>query len=91
MNKLNITAKKFSPKFLPYINDYSKRFNIYKGSAGSGKSFFIAQKLTLKALKEQRKVLVCRRYGSTIRNSVFALFKDVLKDFKLYEIGRAHV
>lgn len=85
MNKLNITAKKFSPKFLPYINDYSKRFNIYKGSAGSGKSFFIAQKLVLKALKEQRKVLVCRRYGSTIRNSVFALFKDVLKDFKLYE------
>ena len=83
MNKLNITAKKFSPKFLPYINDYSKRFNIYKGSAGSGKSFFIAQKLVLKALKEQRKVLVCRRYGSTIRNSVFALFKDVLKDFKL--------
>ena len=52
---------------------------------GVGSLFFIAQKLTLKALKEQRKVLVCRRYGSTIRNSVFALFKDVLKDFKLYE------
>ena len=56
MNKLNITAKKFSPKFLPYINDYSKRFNIYKGSAGSGKSFFIAQKLTLKALKERENI-----------------------------------
>ncbi len=58
------------------------------GSAGSGKSYFVAQKLILKALKEPRKVLVCRRYGSTLRNSVFALFKDVLKEFQLYSLSR---
>ncbi len=53
------------------------------GSAGSGKSFYITQKLVLKGLKEQRRILVCRRYGSTLRNSVFELFKNVLLDFGL--------
>ena len=53
------------------------------GSAGSGKSFYITQKLVLKGLKEQRRILVCRRYGSTLRNSVFELFKNVMLDFGL--------
>lgn len=53
------------------------------GSAGSSKSYFITQKLILKALKSKRKVLVARRYGSTIRNSTFALFKIVIDSFQL--------
>ena len=83
MNKLNISAKKFSPKFIKNLNDYSKRWNVFMGSAGSGKSFYITQKLVLKGLKEQRRILVCRRYGSTLRNSVFELFKNVMLDFGL--------
>ena len=83
MNKLNISAKKFSPEFIKNLNDYSKRWNVFMGSAGSGKSFYITQKLVLKGLKEQRRILVCRRYGSTLRNSVFELFKNVLLDFGL--------
>ena len=83
MNKLNISAKKFSPEFIKNLNDYSKRWNVFMGSAGSGKSFYITQKLVLKGLKEQRRILVCRRYGSTLRNSVFELFKNVMLDFGL--------
>lgn len=54
-----------------------------EGSAGSGKSHFIAQKIVLKALKSKRRVLICRRYGVTIKETVFALFKDTLTGFKI--------
>lgn len=81
--ELNISKSKFIPKLYPTLNDYSHRFEVYMGSAGSGKSYYITQKLILKALKEKRRVIVARRYGSTLRNSVFALFKIVLNDFKL--------
>lgn len=48
------------------------------GSAGSSKSYTITQKLIIRACREQIKILVCRRYGTTIRNTVFATFKEVL-------------
>ena len=34
-------------------------------------------------MNEQIKVMVCRRYGTTIRNTCFALFKEVLEKWKL--------
>lgn len=55
------------------------------GSAGSAKSYFITQKLIVRALKEQVRILVCRRYGTTIRNTCFSLFKDILAKWKLTE------
>jgi phage terminase large subunit len=64
--------------------DYSHRFEFYKGSAGSGKSYFITQKLIIRACREPIKILVCRRYGTTIRNTCFALFKEILTKWKLY-------
>lgn len=54
------------------------------GSAGSAKSYFITQKLIARACKEKIRVLVCRKYGTTIRNTCFALFKDILTKWKLY-------
>ena len=80
---LNISKKMFSPKLFPLLFDYSHRFEFYKGSAGSGKSYFITQKIICRCLKEPIKVLVCRRYKTTIRNTCFALFKDVLKNWKI--------
>ena len=53
------------------------------GSAGSGKSYFITQKIIYRCLTEQVRVLVCRRYGTTIRNTCFSLFKDILNKWKL--------
>lgn len=75
----------FNDKFFPYLQDYTHRIEAYRGSAGSGKSHFIAQKIVIKALKNKRRVLICRRFGSDIRDSVFALFKDVLAGFKLLD------
>lgn len=53
------------------------------GSAGSSKSYFITQKIIVRCCREKIKVAVCRRYGTTIRNTCFALFKDILTKWKL--------
>ena len=53
------------------------------GSAGSSKSYSITQKLIIRACSQQVKILVCRRYGTTIRNTVFATFKEILNKWKL--------
>lgn len=75
----------FNKKFFPYLKDYTHRFEVYRGSAGSGKSHFIAQKIVIKALQSKRRVLICRRHGVTIKETVFALFKDTLANFKVLD------
>ena len=80
---LNLKKSQFAPKFFPYLLDYSHRWEVYMGSAGSAKSYFITQKLIVRACKEPIKILVCRRYGSTIRNTCFSLFKEILSTWKL--------
>lgn len=80
---LNLKQSMFVPKFYPYLLDYSHRWEIYMGSAGSAKSYFITQKLIVRACRQPIKILVCRRYGTTIRNSCFSLFKDILAYWKL--------
>lgn len=53
------------------------------GGAGSGKSYTITQKLIIRAVKEPIRILVCRRYATTLRNSCFALFKEILAKWQL--------
>ena len=53
------------------------------GSAGSAKSYFITQKLIVRACSEKIKILVCRRTGTTIRNTCFSLFKEILDKWQL--------
>lgn len=80
---LKLSKKIFVPKMLPFITDYSHRWEFYCGSAGSGKSYSIAQKIIIRCCKEPIRVLVCRRYATTLRNSCFALFKEVLAKWQL--------
>jgi phage terminase large subunit len=81
--QLNLKKSQFVPSFYPLLLDYSHRWEFYCGSAGSGKSYSICQKLVIRACSEPIKILVCRRYGTTLRNSCFALFKEVLAKWKL--------
>ena len=81
--KLNLKKSLFVPKFYPLLFDYSHRWEIYRGSAGSAKSYFITQKLIVRACNEKIKILVCRKTATTIRNTCFSLFKDVLAKWKL--------
>lgn len=82
---LNLDKKMFVPKFFPLLMDYSHRWECYMGSqsAGSAKSYFITQKLIIRACREPIKILVCRRTATTIRNTCFSLFKDILSNWKL--------
>ena len=80
---LKLTKRLFSPTLYPLLLDYSHRFEGYKGSAGSGKSYFITQKIITRCCREPIRVLVCRRYGTTIRNTCFALFKEIIEKWKL--------
>lgn len=71
---------------MPYLTQYDKRFEVYYGGAGSGKSVFLTQKLIYKYLKyPNRKCLVIRKVQNTIKDSVFALFKSILSEWQLYD------
>lgn len=85
MAQINLNIKKslFAPIFYPYLLDYSKRWEFYCGSAGSGKSYFLCQKIIVRCCSEPIRVLVCRRYATTLRNSCFALFKEVLDKWQI--------
>lgn len=85
MSNISLNLKKglFVPKFFPMLRDYSHRWEVYMGSAGSAKSYFITQKLIIRACSEPIKILVCRRTATTIRNTCFSLFKDILAKWKL--------
>ena len=85
MAQINLKLKKslFVPKFQPLLMDYSHRWEFWCGSAGSGKSYTIAQKIIIRCCTEQIRVLVCRRYATTLRNSCFALFKEVINKWQL--------
>lgn len=85
MANINLNLKKshFVPKLFPYLLDYSHRWEFWVGSAGSGKSYTIAQKLVIRCCREKIRILVCRRYGTTLRNSVVRQFRDVINQWKL--------
>lgn len=81
--QINLKKRLFAPLFYPYLLDYSHRWVGFMGSAGSGKSYFITQKLIIRAINEPIRILVCRRYATTIRQTVFSLFVEVIKKWKL--------
>ena len=85
MPRINLKLKKdiFVPKFYPLLFDYSNRWEVYRGSAGSAKSYFITQKLIIRCCNEKIKILVCRRTGATIRNTCFSLFKDIIEKWHI--------
>ena len=75
-----------------HIDDYSHPLEVYCGGAGSGKSYGAMQKILLKAMNRRRKVLVIRKVGATLRDSVFQLTLDLLGEAGLLrasEVSRA--
>lgn len=83
MIDLHLKKGLFVPKFYPYLLNYTHRWEFWCGSAGSGKSYTIAQRLIIRCVNEPIRVLVCRRYATTLRNSCFALFKEILTKWQL--------
>lgn len=88
---LSISRKIFNDVYFPLLQNYINRYEIYYGGAGSGKSVFITQKLIFKACAKKRKILVIRKYGTTLKDSVFQLFIDTLKKWKIYSFCKVNL
>lgn len=83
MINLDISRRAFNDAYFPRLFDYKNRYEVYYGGAGSGKSVFICQKVLVKACARRRKVLVIRKYGTTLKDSVFDLFLTMLSKWGL--------
>ena len=56
-----------------------KRYIVLRGGAGSGKSYFAAQKIITRIMSEENhRVLIIRKVGATLKNSVFSLFQEII-------------
>ena len=82
---IKIDKKIFNDVYFPYLMDYNRRYEVYYGSAGSGKSAFVFQKILVKALKEKRKILIVRKTAKSNENSTFQLLKDTISRFHLFD------
>ena len=84
--KLNLDRSFFNEKYIPYLkSDY--RYNVFLGSAGSGKSHFVAHKLIIMdLLKEKKKLLVVRQTFSSIKDSVFTEITEALRGMKIIDL-----
>lgn len=80
---LNIKRSAFNAAYFPKLKDYGKRFEIYYGGAGSGKSHFIACKVLIKALERKRTVLVIRKTLNSQKRSCWKLITDLLTKWSL--------
>ncbi len=83
--KIKIHKNIFNEIYYPHLLDYSKRYEVYYGGAGSGKSVFVAQKLVIKALRDSRKILVLRKVNRTTKASTFQLLLDTLSQFGILD------
>lgn len=80
---LDINPSVFLPVYRPYVSDYSKRYNIYYGGRGSGKTKFCMAKLLIKGLKEKRTILLMRKTTANCKFSVWKELKEVVDQFGL--------
>lgn len=80
---LNLSRKLFNDAYYPDLFNYSCRYQVFYGGAGSGKSHYVFQKLIIKGLKQQRKILVIRKVARTLKDSCFQMTIDTLSKFKI--------
>lgn len=86
LQDLIISKKMFNDVYYPYLLDYSKKFEVYYGGAGSGKSIFVFQKIVFKYLNESnRKCLVVRKTQNSLRDSCFDVIKQTLEDWHMID------
>lgn len=85
--EIKVDSRVFNKVYIPYLFNYktsNHRYLVLLGGAGSGKSHFIAQRTILRLLQEpNHRILVVRKVASSLRNSVYKLFKDIVTDWKL--------
>ena len=80
---IKIKPRVFNEKYFPYLHN-DKRYEIFYGGAGSGKSYFVAQKKVYQHLKEKgHKTLIVRKVARSNRHSTFDLIKSIIYSWRL--------
>lgn len=82
MINVSISKKVFNDKYLPYL-DNKDRYLLFYGGGSSGKSYFIVQRYIKKMMSQKMNLLVVRQTGNTNRDSTFALFKQIIREWNL--------
>lgn len=85
MIAIKASPKRFNDNILNNLYNYDNFTEVHYGGASSGKSHGVIQKIVIKALSypgRPRKILILRKVGATIRDSVFADVKSCLSSFK---------
>lgn len=79
-----------SNRFASFLTDWDYEQYLLLGGYGSGKSYHVALKIILKLLEEKRTALVIRNVKETIKESCFALIKEILEKMGILsdEVGR---
>ena len=67
-----------SNRFSSFLTDWEYEQYLLLGGYGSGKSYHVALKIIIKLMEEKRTCLVVRQVRETIKESCFALFKEIL-------------
>ena len=91
MIDLHISKQIFNETYLPYLTDYSHRYEVYYGGAGSGKSHFIAQKILFKALNDKRKVLIIRKTLNSQKDSCWRLVLEQLDQWQIRKFCKVRI
>ena len=79
---MEISKKLFNRSYWPLLED-EHRYLVLYGGAGSGKSYFVAQRYITKLLTGKLNLLVVRNTGKSNRDSTFALLKQIINNTKL--------
>lgn len=93
--RLNINPLKvFNRHIYDHLFDYDTFTEVHYGGASSGKSHGVFQKIVIKALKDwkkPRKILVLRKVGATVRDSVFADVQAILSYFGILNMCKVNM
>lgn len=93
--RLNINPSKvFNRHIYDHLFDYDTFTEVHYGGASSGKSHGVFQKIVIKALKnwkKPRKILVLRKVGATVRDSVFADVQSTLSYFGIINMCKINM
>lgn len=86
--KINIPIETFNPVYVDNkILNNKNRYLLLYGGAGSGKSYFIAQRFLYRMLTEKKhRFLFCRKVARTLRNSMFSLMIDLINAWNLAKL-----
>jgi phage terminase large subunit len=87
---VKIKSRVFNQTFRPYLKS-RQRYELLYGGAGSGKSYFIAQRILVRAMQEKgHKTLVVRKVARTNRHSTFALIKSIMQQWKIMPLFKVN-